>query len=73
MRGFSTVEMLVAMTIMALVLSAALLLSFGNQSLLADSVGNVEALSLAAQLLDTERRLRAKILLWLYRPLPCKR
>jgi hypothetical protein len=53
-KGFSTIEMLVAMTVMLLVLSAALLLSFGNQSLLADSVGSTEALSLAEEMLSAE-------------------
>ena len=55
--GFSTIEMLVAMTVMLLTLSAALLLSFSNQSLLADSVGTEEALSLAEEMLGTEEAL----------------
>jgi hypothetical protein len=59
-RGFSTLEMLVAMTIIVLVLSAVLLLSFGNQSLLADSAGNIEALSLAGASLDTQEALARK-------------
>ena len=59
-RGFSTIEMLVAMTIMVLVLSAALLLSFGSQSLLADSVGHTEALSLAGEMLGNEEALAHK-------------
>jgi prepilin-type N-terminal cleavage/methylation domain-containing protein len=59
-KGFSTIEMLVAMTIMVLVLSAVLLLSFGSQSLLADSAGHSEALSLADEMLDNEEALARK-------------
>lgn len=59
-RGFSTLEMLIAMALMALTLSAVLFLSFGNQSLLADSTGYVEALALAEELLDTQQVLGRK-------------
>ncbi|MGC9602179.1 MAG: hypothetical protein ABSE76_00330 [Minisyncoccia bacterium] len=59
-KGFSTVEMLVAMTLMLLTLAAALLLSFGSQSLLADSAGNTEALSLADEILGNEEALARK-------------
>jgi hypothetical protein len=59
-RGFSTIELLVAMTIMMLTLSAALLLSFGSQSLLADSVSHGEALSLAEGTLGNEEALAHK-------------
>jgi hypothetical protein len=52
--------MLVAMTIMMLTLSAALLLSFGSQSLLLDSVGNTEALSMADEVLGNEEALARK-------------
>ncbi|HUD03079.1 MAG TPA: hypothetical protein VMR46_03675 [Candidatus Paceibacterota bacterium] len=59
-KGFSTIEMLVAMTVMLLVLGAALLLSFGSQSLLLDSAGNTEALSIADEILGNEEELAHK-------------
>ncbi len=59
-KGFSTIEMLIAMTVLLLVLSAVVLLSFGNQSLLANAAAHVEALSLAEQVLDSEQALARK-------------
>ena len=56
-RGFSTVEMMIAMAVMILVLAAVVLLSFGSQSLLADSQGNAEALSLAQLMLEAQESL----------------
>lgn len=58
--GFSTLEMLIAMTILILVLSAVILVSFGNQSVLTDSQTNTEALSLAQGLLEQEQALARK-------------
>lgn len=56
-RGFSTVEMLIAMAVMIMVLSAVILLAFGSQSLLADSQTDAEALSLAQLLLEAQQAL----------------
>jgi hypothetical protein len=53
-QGFATLEILIAMTILILVFSATILVSFGNQSLLTDSQTNREALDIAEGLLQTE-------------------
>jgi len=50
--GFSTLELLLAMFIIILALSAVILVSFGSQTLLADSQTNAEALSLAQGMLE---------------------
>ncbi len=42
--GFSTIEILIALTLMILVMSAVTLVTFGNQSVSADSETNTEAL-----------------------------
>ena len=54
MRGFSTLEILIAMAIMVSTLSAVVLVSFGNQSLLAATRANSGALADAQALLETE-------------------
>lgn len=50
-------EMLVAMTILILVLSAVVLVSFGNQSIIVDSQTSKEALNMAQELLESEQSL----------------
>jgi Tfp pilus assembly protein PilV len=50
--GFSTLEMLIAMAILILVISAVILVSFGSQSMLIDSQTNSEALNKAQKLLE---------------------
>jgi hypothetical protein len=54
MRGFLTLEALLAMAIMLTTLSAVLLSTFGNASLLSDSARTLEARSLASALLAEE-------------------
>lgn len=56
-NGFSTLEMLIAMAILITALTAVMLVSFGNQSLLSDSQTSAEALSLAQGLLENEQAL----------------
>lgn len=58
--GFSTLEMLIAMTILILCLSAVVLVSSGNQSMLIDSQTNAEALNIAQKLLEQEQALARK-------------
>ena len=50
--GFSTLEILMAMFILVLALTAVVTVSFGNQSMVADSQANAEALNLAQSLLE---------------------
>lgn len=50
--GFSTLEMLIAMTILVMTLSAVVLVSFSNQSTVIDSQTNSEALGIAQGLLE---------------------
>jgi hypothetical protein len=56
-KGFSTVELLVAMTIMTLIFGAILLIIFGSQTFVVDAATHAEALSIATQQLATEERL----------------
>ena len=51
-KGFSTLEMLLAMSILILVLTAVILVSFGNQSMIINSRTNAEALNIAQGLLE---------------------
>ena len=51
-KGFSTLEMLLAMSILILVLTAVILVSFGNQAMIIDSQTNAEALNIAQGLLE---------------------
>lgn len=53
-RGFSTLEILIAMSVMFLVLGAVILVSFGNQTAIADSQTDAEALNFAQKLLEGE-------------------
>ncbi len=53
MRGFSTLEILIAMAIMTSTLAAVVLVSFGNQSLLAQGGSNAEAVRIAQEQLET--------------------
>jgi hypothetical protein len=59
-RGFSTVEMLVALAVAALTLSAASMLSFGSQYFAADAGASRQALSLSGALLAAEEQLARK-------------
>jgi Tfp pilus assembly protein PilV len=54
-KGFSTLEILIAMAIMTSTLSAVLLVAFGNQSLLEEGSISVEALQKAQAALETEQ------------------
>ena len=58
--GFSTVEILVAMAILILIITAVLLVSSGSQSLLISSQTSREALSQAQTLLENEQALSRK-------------
>ena len=51
-KGFSTLEMLIAMFVLLLSLTAVISVSFGNQSLIIDSQTNAEALNIAQGLLE---------------------
>jgi len=51
--GFSTLEILIAMTILVLAISAVILVSFGSQSMLVDGQTNGEAIGKAEKLLET--------------------
>jgi len=51
-KGFSTLEMLIAMFILILALTAVVSVSFGNQSIIVDSRTNAEALNIAQSLLE---------------------
>ncbi len=59
-QGFSTLEMLIAMTILSLSLSAAVLLSGGNQSLSVDTQGDLAATGVARKALETQEALARK-------------
>lgn len=50
--GFSTLEILIAMTILVLAISSVILVSFGSQSMLVDSQTNGEAIGKAEKLLE---------------------
>ncbi|MCX6759555.1 MAG: hypothetical protein NT012_03275 [Candidatus Nealsonbacteria bacterium] len=58
--GFSTLEMLIAMAILIMVISAVILVSFGSQSMLIDSQTNSEALNKAQELLEEVQALARK-------------
>jgi type II secretory pathway pseudopilin PulG len=59
-KGFSTVEMLIAMTVMSLMLGAIILVIFGSQSFVSDAAASTAALSLATSALDVEHGLAQK-------------
>lgn len=58
--GFSTLEMLIAMTILIMVLGAIIFVIFGNQSLSSDSQTNAEALNKAQAMLEEQQALSRK-------------
>ena len=60
MRGFSTLEILIAMGIMVSTLTAVILVSFGNQSLLGQAGASARALEKAQGLLETEQAFARK-------------
>ena len=55
MRGFSTIEVLIAMAIMISTLSAVILVSFGDQSLLAQSGAAAHAVEIAQSMIEAEQ------------------
>ena len=59
-KGFSTIELMIAMAILVLVLSAVVVVSFSNQSYLIGSETNAEAMRLAQGLLEEEQALGRK-------------
>jgi hypothetical protein len=59
-RGFTTIEILLAMALMVLALTAAVLMSFGGQSLAADAQASEEALALAHEMIKNQRELAKK-------------
>lgn len=59
-RGFSTLEMLIAMTVLTLAISATIMLFPGIQSGSVDSELNAEALSIAQKTLESEQALARK-------------
>ncbi len=50
--GFLTLEILIAMTVLILMLAVVVMVSFGNQSMVANSQSNAEALNIAQGLLE---------------------
>src|SRR3990167_5975208 len=58
--GFSSIEILIATTVLVVVLSAVVLVSFGSQSLLIDSETSSEALTKAQELIEQEQALARK-------------
>ncbi len=60
MRGFSTIELMIAMTIMILTLTAVTLVSFGNQGFLVGAQVNAEAMNRAQEMLEQEQALARK-------------
>ena len=52
-KGFSTLELMIAMVILIMVVSAVILVSFGSQSTLVDSQTNNEALNKAQEFLES--------------------
>lgn len=59
-KGFSTLEILIAMTVLTLTLSSVVLVVFGNQSAVIDSELGAEALQKAQELLENEQALSRK-------------
>ncbi len=59
-KGFSTLELLIAMAVLTMSFSAVVLISFSNQSLMADSDNSNDALNKAQSLLEDTKNL-AKI------------
>jgi prepilin-type N-terminal cleavage/methylation domain-containing protein len=53
-KGFSTIELMMALAILSLIMSAVIMISFGNQNFFVDSQTNTEALHLAEGLLEEE-------------------
>ena len=59
-KGFSTLEMLIAMTVIVLTMGAVILVSFSNQSILVDSARNSDALALAQAGIESIQTLARK-------------
>jgi type II secretory pathway pseudopilin PulG len=56
-QGFSTLEIVIAMTILTMCLSGVVLVTFGSQSLLTDSETSNEALSKAKEMIERQQAL----------------
>ena len=59
-KGFTTIEVIIAMTIMVIILSSVVLISFGNQMSLAGSETAAEALKRAQALVERQQALARK-------------
>ena len=59
-KGFTTIELMIAMAIMVMVLSAVVVVAFGNQSFLIGAQTNAEAMNKAQELLETQQALARK-------------
>lgn len=59
-KGFTTIELMIAMAIMVMVLSAVVVVAFGNQSFLIGAQTNAEAMNKAQELLEAEQALARK-------------
>ena len=59
-KGFSTIELMVALGVLVLILSAVIMLSFGSQSSLLDSEFHSEALKKVQEMLEEEQALARK-------------
>ncbi len=58
--GFSTLEMLIAMALVMIALSAVIVVTFGNQTITVDSQMNAEAINKAQELLEQEQAFARK-------------
>lgn len=52
-RGFSTLELLIALTIMMMTFTAVILTTFGNQALISGGQTNAEAMNIAQEILES--------------------
>lgn len=59
-RGFSTIELMVALAVMVTVITAVVLLSFGSQAIVGVSQANGEALNMAQEMLEESQALARK-------------
>ncbi len=59
-NGFSTLELMISLALICLVLSAVILISFGNQSFIIASQNNSEALKIAQGLIEKQQALARK-------------
>jgi prepilin-type N-terminal cleavage/methylation domain-containing protein len=59
-KGFSTLELMIAMAIIVMVLSAVVMTSFGSQAFLVNSQTNEEAMKIAQKMIEQEEGLTRK-------------